>query len=87
VSPQSPDATPLRGDAAAFLEYLRGERGLADNTLLAYGRDLAHFAGGGNASAFSETRSGGRSPPGWTSGRPWPRPPARPCSSTAGAAA
>lgn len=34
----------LRGDASAFHAYLRGERGLAANTLLAYGRDLELFA-------------------------------------------
>lgn len=34
----------LLADGAAFRHYLRSERGLAENTLLAYGRDLAHFA-------------------------------------------
>ena len=36
--------------AEAFLEMLAAERGAARNTLLAYGRDLAHFA------AFAATR-------------------------------
>ena len=35
----------LRDDIQAFRHYLRAERGLADNTLLAYGRDLDRFAG------------------------------------------
>lgn len=34
----------LLADIAAFQVHLHGERGLAENTLLAYGRDLAHFA-------------------------------------------
>jgi integrase/recombinase XerD len=34
----------LRSDTTAFRAYLRGERGLAENTQLAYGRDLEHFA-------------------------------------------
>src|SRR5438105_10876461 len=33
----------LAGDVAAFRQYLQGERGLANNTILAYGRDLDHF--------------------------------------------
>ncbi len=43
----------LVADVTAFGHYLQGERGLAANTLLAYGRDLNHFtawvAGGGLA--------------------------------------
>jgi integrase/recombinase XerD len=43
----------LRDDLHAFRHYIRSERGLADNTLLAYGRDLDRFAlwaeGGGLA--------------------------------------
>jgi integrase/recombinase XerD len=34
----------LRDDLQAFRHYIRAERGLADNTLLAYGRDLERFA-------------------------------------------
>lgn len=34
----------LHADIAAFKVHLQGERGLADNTVLAYGRDLVHFA-------------------------------------------
>jgi integrase/recombinase XerD len=33
----------LRQDLSAFRHYLQSERGLAANTLLAYGRDLEHF--------------------------------------------
>lgn len=41
----------LETDAAAFRGFLRAERGLAENTLLAYGRDLEHFA-----AWFAETK-------------------------------
>src|SRR5579884_1770483 len=34
----------LREDIDAFRHYIQAERGLADNTLLAYGRDLDRFA-------------------------------------------
>lgn len=34
----------LRQDIAAFRNYLRSERGLSVNTVLAYGRDLEHYA-------------------------------------------
>jgi integrase/recombinase XerD len=34
----------LTDDVRAFSHYIRSERGLADNTLLAYGRDLERFA-------------------------------------------
>ena len=34
----------LRDDVRAFAHYIRAERGLADNTRLAYGRDLDRFA-------------------------------------------
>ncbi len=37
-------ASELRQDMKAFLHYLQAERGLAKNTLLAYGRDLERFA-------------------------------------------
>src|SRR5215470_17452667 len=37
--------TALADDVKAFRNYLRAERGLAANTLLAYGRDLDRFAG------------------------------------------
>ncbi|MBY0233072.1 MAG: site-specific tyrosine recombinase XerD [Gemmataceae bacterium] len=36
--------TDLRSDLAAFAHYIRAERGLAENTRLAYGRDLERFA-------------------------------------------
>ena len=40
-----PSATSaLAGDLASFRNYLQAERGLARNTVLAYGRDLEHFA-------------------------------------------
>src|SRR5215218_959515 len=35
---------PLHADIAAFRQYLKAVRGLATNTLLAYTRDLDHFA-------------------------------------------
>ena len=34
----------LRADMAAFRDYIQSERGLAENTVLAYGRDLDRFA-------------------------------------------
>ena len=34
----------LASDLLAFRHYLKAERGLADNTVLAYGRDLDRFA-------------------------------------------
>jgi integrase/recombinase XerD len=34
----------LRSDIGAFRHYLRSERGMADNTVQAYGRDLERFA-------------------------------------------
>lgn len=37
--------TALVDDIQAFQNYIRAERGLAGNTLLAYGRDLHRFAG------------------------------------------
>ena len=37
--------TALADDVKAFRNYLQAERGLAANTLLAYGRDLDRFAG------------------------------------------
>jgi integrase/recombinase XerD len=36
--------TDLRDDVKAFRQFLRSERGLADNTLAAYGRDLERYA-------------------------------------------
>ena len=38
-------SSELLDDLKAFHHYLRAERGLAKNTLLAYGRDLERFAG------------------------------------------
>jgi integrase/recombinase XerD len=35
----------LSDDVAAFRHYLKAERGMAENTVLAYGRDLDRFAG------------------------------------------
>jgi integrase/recombinase XerD len=35
----------VTAEAAAFRDYMRSERGMADNTVLAYGRDLDRFAG------------------------------------------
>ncbi len=46
ITPAAPVSKPLRelqGDIKAFRHYLQTERGLAANTLLAYGRDLEHF--------------------------------------------
>jgi integrase/recombinase XerD len=37
-------STPLNDDIQAFRHYIQAERGLAKNTLLAYGRDLDRFA-------------------------------------------
>src|SRR5262245_1342990 len=34
----------LSDDIRAFRDYLRAERGMAENTLLAYGHDLERFA-------------------------------------------
>lgn len=40
----SPQLVDLHDDIASFRHYLQAERGMAVNTLLAYGRDLEHFA-------------------------------------------
>jgi integrase/recombinase XerD len=40
----SADAIALADDVTAFRHYLKAERGLAANTVLAYGRDLDRFA-------------------------------------------
>src|SRR2546423_14866800 len=49
----------LADDVRAFHDYLRAERGMALNTLLAYGRDLDRFAqwvaGGGLADYLKPT--------------------------------
>lgn len=37
--------TALTDDIRAFRDYLKAERGMADNTVLAYGRDLDRFSG------------------------------------------
>jgi integrase/recombinase XerD len=51
--------TALNDDVQAFRQYIQAERGLAHNTLLAYGRDLTRFAGwvagGGLASYLAPT--------------------------------
>lgn len=39
----SPLLAELRDDIKAFRHYLQAERGMAANTVLAYGRDLEHF--------------------------------------------
>jgi integrase/recombinase XerD len=47
--------TALVDDVKAFRHYVQSERGLAENTLLAYGRDLDRFAGwvaGGGLSSY-----------------------------------
>jgi len=47
--------TALVEDIQAFRNYIHAERGLADNTLLAYGRDLDRFArwvGGGGLAVY-----------------------------------
>jgi integrase/recombinase XerD len=43
VPPERPPASALAEDVEAFRHYVRSERGLAANTLLAYGRDLEKF--------------------------------------------
>src|SRR4051812_49974763 len=54
TSERAAQYTALVDDIQAFRHYIRTERGLAANTLLAYGRDLDRFsqwvAGGGLAS-------------------------------------
>src|SRR5436309_13987534 len=45
----------LADDITAFRHYLTAERGMAANTVLAYGRDLDHFsqwAAGGPAASY-----------------------------------
>ena len=37
-------SSPLMEDITAFRHYLQAERGMAANTVLAYGRDLDRFA-------------------------------------------
>ena len=38
-----PSNQELTADIRAFLQYLRAERGMAHNTVLAYGRDLEKY--------------------------------------------
>src|SRR5205814_8313682 len=49
----------LTDDVKAFRSYLQAERGMADNTVLAYGRDLDRYAqwvaGGGLANYLEPT--------------------------------
>jgi integrase/recombinase XerD len=40
----TPGSVTLTTDIAAFRDYLQAERGMAANTVLAYGRDLARFS-------------------------------------------
>src|SRR5438105_6098979 len=44
VSADLPASNALHGDLTAFRHYLQSERGMAANTVLAYGRDLERFA-------------------------------------------
>src|SRR5262249_51316076 len=44
VPARGPPMSDLRADVHAFGHYIRSERGLAPNTVLAYGRDLERFA-------------------------------------------
>src|SRR5262245_17989241 len=41
--PEEPSMSELRDDLQAFRNYIRAERGLAESTLLPYGRDLDRF--------------------------------------------
>ena len=43
-SPSMVASSELNADVKAFRHYVQAERGLADNTVLAYGRDLERFA-------------------------------------------
>src|SRR5262245_55618017 len=43
--PEEPSMSELADDIQAVRSYIRAERGLADNTLLAYGPELERFAG------------------------------------------
>jgi integrase/recombinase XerD len=44
MKPATPGSVTLTTDIAAFRDYLQAERGMAANTVLAYGRDLARFS-------------------------------------------
>ncbi|MFL5245201.1 MAG: site-specific tyrosine recombinase XerD [Gemmataceae bacterium] len=46
--------TALTEDIAAFRNYLQAERGMAVNTVLAYGRDLEHFVGWAGESGLGD---------------------------------
>jgi integrase/recombinase XerD len=55
ASERASQYTALAEDVQAFRHYVQSERGLAANTLLAYGRDLDRFAGwvaGGGLSSY-----------------------------------
>ena len=67
----------LVSDVLAFRHYLKAERGMAENTVLAYGHDLDRFAGW---AAHDRKASRGRAPFSWRfparaqapqSGVPW----------------
>jgi integrase/recombinase XerD len=46
----------LADDVTAFRQHIRAERGLAENTVLAYGRDLDRFAGWASGGGLADYR-------------------------------